>query len=173
MDEYIKIWLSLGKRYPKDYATAYIELTKGYWNGGYNGGELYWMYLNGVGENNLGITHSVRTNAVSAFFERYFLYTDWNGITLVLYSIGLHVWILIACLIINKTKKRPEFLLSLPCLILIIGLWIGTPVYSEFRYAYPLLISIPVILGATIFHIEEPFIEDPAYIEQQSVDGIS
>lgn len=173
MNEYISIWCTLGARYPKDYASAYIEQTKGYWNGGYNGIELYWMYLNGVDENDLNIIHSVRTNAVSVFFEKYFFLMEWNGYTPVLYSIGLHVWCLIVCMIVNKLKRRPEFLLALPCFVLILGLWIGTPVYSEFRYAYPLLISIPVILGATIFHIEEPFIEDPAYIEQQSVDGIS
>ena len=166
-NEYVYIWLSLGKRYPNDYATAYIELTKGYWNGGYNGGELYWTYLTGVGHNELGIRHTVRENAIRDFFERYIFYMEWNGITPVFYSIGLHVWILIACLVINKEKNRPEFLLSLPCLVLIIGLWIGTPVYSEFRYGYPLLVSLPVILGATIFHVQDQATETDVLEQHQ------
>ena len=53
--------------------------------------------------------------------------------------------------VINILKKKKEFLLSIPLLVLIAGLWLGTPVYSEFRYAYPMFVSLPLILAVTIF----------------------
>ena len=34
-DEYLDLWLDIGKRYPWDYVEAWVEQTKGYWNGGY------------------------------------------------------------------------------------------------------------------------------------------
>ena len=34
---------------------------------------------------------------------------------------------------------------------LLFGWWLGTPVYSEFRYACPFILSMPLILGATVF----------------------
>ena len=68
------------------------------------------------------------------------------------YSIGLHVWILFGCLALNIKKKRTELVLSIPGIIILLGLWLGTPVYSEFRYAYPMILSIPLVLGTTLYH---------------------
>ena len=66
-------------------------------------------------------------------------------------SIGLHVWALVVCTLINAMKKREEFLLGIPLLVLVVCLWLGTPVYSEFRYAYPFILGMPLILGVTVF----------------------
>ena len=55
----------------------------------------------------------------------------------------------------KRLKKRKNWLLCLPPLVLIVGLWFGTPVYSEFRYAYPVFLSLPVILMATLFEQRE------------------
>ena len=68
-----------------------------------------------------------------------------------LVSIGLHVWTLAACAIVNGLKKREEGLMTVPILVLIAGLWLGTPVFAEFRYAYPMILTMPVILAATVF----------------------
>lgn len=32
-----------------------------------------------------------------------------------------------------------------------VGLWFITPVYAEFRYAYPFFVTCPVILFTTLF----------------------
>ena len=68
-----------------------------------------------------------------------------------LYSIGLQIWIVIACCLLNVLKKREEFLLTIPMLVLVIGLWLGSPVYAEFRYAYPVFLTVPVIVCGTLF----------------------
>jgi hypothetical protein len=54
-------------------------------------------------------------------------------------------------MLINVLKKKEEFLLAIPLVVLVVGLWFGTPVYSEFRYAYPVILSMPLILGVTVF----------------------
>lgn len=72
-----------------------------------------------------------------------------------LISIGLHVWALFACLLVNVLHKRREALLCIPIVVLVVGLWLGTPVYAEFRYAYPVFVSMPLILGATLFAPEK------------------
>ncbi len=152
--DYAKLYLRLGHQYPGEYWKAWIEQTKGYWNGGYNGGFQYYMYAEGVCENDFGIQNTVRSDTVINFFDTYFMYVEWNGLSPVLYGIGLQVWILVACFFVNICKKRDEFLLEIPLLILMAGLWLGTPVYAEFRYAYPLVLSIPVVLAASLFHAE-------------------
>jgi len=149
--EFVDVWLSIGRRYPNEYMIAWIELTRGYWNGGYNGLDKYNLYAYGVAENEFGIVHSEKDNIISDIYRNYFTFVEWNGYTTIFYSVGLHVWGLLLCMIINAMKKKEEIFLTIPCFVLILGLWIGTPVYAEFRYAYPLMISMPVILAATFF----------------------
>ena len=59
------------------------------------------------------------------------------------------------CCLLNLWKKREEFLLTVPLLVLLAGLWLGSPVYAEFRYAYPVFLSTPVIVGVTVFRREQ------------------
>ncbi len=151
--EYLGLYLRLGLRYPGDYLKAWIEETKGYWNGGYS----YWIYnTQGVDTNNLGIVSSAGSSAVSAGFAALFRYLEKMTLLQPLYSIGLHVWALFACFFLNLWKKREEFALAVPILVLIVGLWLGTPVYAEFRYAYPLFLTMPVILAATFYGRRTP-----------------
>lgn len=145
--DYVKLYLRLGLRYPGDYLKAWIEETKGYWNGGYS----FWIYTRGVDTNELGIQSATTTNLVSRLFAAAFRYLEKPDIFQCLYSIGLYVWGLFACLLVNLWKKREEFLLTIPGVVLILGLWLGTPVYAEFRYAYPVFLTLPLIVCATLF----------------------
>ena len=149
--DYAKLYVRLGLRYPGDYLKAWIDETKGYWNGGY----AFWIYTKGVDTNDLGIVSSGGGNAVSSLFGALFRYLEKPVIFQSLYSIGLYVWILLGCCLLNIWRKRKEFLLTIPVIVLVVGLWLGTPVYAEFRYAYPLFLTIPVILAATLFSAEQ------------------
>lgn len=148
---YTKLYVQLGLRYPVDYWKAWIDETKGYWNGGYH----YWIYTKGVGENDMGISASYGENPVASAFHALFRYVEKMPILQPLISIGLHVWALFACLLVNVLHKRREALLCIPIVVLVVGLWLGTPVYAEFRYAYPVFVSMPLILGATLFAPEK------------------
>lgn len=147
LSDYMKLYVSLGMKYPEDYLKAWIDETKGYWNGGY----FFWTYTLKMGSNNFGIYHITDSNIISKLFAMFFRYIEKPEILQFTISIGLYVWGIVSCMIINIIKKRDEFLLTIPLMVLIIGLWIGTPVYSEFRYAYPMILSLPLILCVTIF----------------------
>ena len=150
--EYLGLYLSLGLKYPGDYLKAWIEETKGYWNGGY----FFWIYTLQMGSNPYGIETAVEPNLIGRLFAAMFRYLEKPAFLQILTSIGLHVWALVSCTLVNILKKKEEFLLSIPLLVLIFGLWLGTPVYSEFRYAYPMFVSMPLILAVTLFAPDTP-----------------
>lgn len=153
--DYIRLYFRIGAQYPEDYWQAWVEQTKGYWNGGYK----YWTYTLKMGQNDLGIVQSPGENLLSRVYNAAFRYWEKPEILQCLTSIGLYVWALVACCVTNILKKRQEFLLTIPILVLIVGLWLGTPVFAEFRYAYPLILTLPTILGITVWSPREEDIE--------------
>ena len=124
-----------------------MDQTCGYWNAGYK----FWTYTLKMGENDLGIYQTPGGNPVARVFAAWFRYVEKPQIFQCFTSIGLHVWALAACAIVNGLKKRKEGLLTVPILVLIVGLWLGTPVFAEFRYAYPFILGMPLLLGVTVF----------------------
>lgn len=147
---YIRLWIRLGMKHPGEYLKAWIELTKGYWNGGYK----YWIYFTGGENPDLGIIRP-DTLPLREFFSGCFEAVEETVLIQPFYSIGLHVWILFACFAMNCIHRRIEQVLAIPGIVIILGLWLGTPVYSEFRYAYPMILSIPLLVCATLYHAEE------------------
>ena len=105
--DYFKLYIKLGLRHPLAYMFAYIDQTKGYYNGGYE----YWISLLGISQND----HGIRRIEVSPFlskiindhYNNYYSFTFLNP----LISIGLHVWIIMGCLyigIINKNDIKKD-----------------------------------------------------------------
>lgn len=147
LGDYIQLWLQMGRKYPGEYLKAWIELTKGYWNSGYQ----YWVYFIGGENREIGLVRP-ETLPLVGLFKGYFDFVENRVITQPLYSIGLHVWVLFGCLVLNVINKRTELVLTIPGIIIILGLWLGTPVYSEFRYAYPMILSIPLVICSTLYY---------------------
>ncbi len=148
--EYLSVYIQLGLRYPGDYLKAWIDETKGYWNGGYS----FWTFTLKMGKNELGIFQTQGDNLIASLYRAWFRYVAKLEILQFTDSIGLYSWALTACCLVNVLKKRKEFLLTVPCLVLIVGLCLGTPVFAEFRYAYPMILSTPFILAVTFFKKE-------------------
>ena len=144
---YAQLYLRLALRYPADFFESWVEQTKGYWNGGY----LYYTYTQVLGENTLGLVQTPGQGMIARLFAALFRYVDKLEILQWMTSIGLHTWALGACAVTMAAWKRKEFVVTLPILVLILGLWLGTPVYAEFRYAYPMILSMPMILTATLY----------------------
>lgn len=99
----------------------------------------------------MGIVHSGENRIVTAAFGAWFRALEKPAVLEPLYSIGLQVWILAACCLINALKKNRQWLIGVPVLVLVVGLWLGTPVYSEFRYAYPIILTTPLVLMTTLY----------------------
>lgn len=154
LGEYGKMWLRLGLRHPWTYLKAWIDETVGYWNAGYN----YWIYpdpdLDAQRGEALGVVRPALENPVQRVFD--FLFGVQHRKPLLaqpLLGIGFQVWIFLTCLVVNGVKKREEFFLGIPVLVILAGLWAGTPVFAEFRYAYPVFVAVPFLLPVTLYRV--------------------
>ena len=142
--DFIKLYLQLGMKYPSEYVEAWIDQTKGYWNGGYT----YWRWLNGVNKNTLGIHQTIRSQFANAAITMYL--DSWEGSCFLqlFLSIGLHVWGIVILAYRALVRKSKETLfITIPFLAVILTLLISTPVYSEFRYAYAVFCGFPFVLA--------------------------
>ena len=144
--EYRALWVRLGMKYPWTYVKAWVEQTKGYWNGGYG----YAMYSETVIENPYGIVKTAGGNPIASLFRLYFGLSRHVVFFEPFHSIGMHVWLMILCFILNLVKKNDAWIISIPLLLLVIGLWFGTPVYACFRYVYPLFVCVPLVVSTAL-----------------------
>lgn len=140
--EYLRLWLDVGIQNPIVYVQAWIEQTKGYWNGGYD----YWLWNRGVAQNEYGIRAGH-----AGILSGHFMAMGLPQAMSVLFSIGSHLWLLLGILVINCIRGRWErAFLAVPVLIMIGTLLLATPVFSEFRYAYALFTVLPFYSGASL-----------------------
>ena len=140
--EYLKLWLQLGLKYPWVYTEAWVEETKGYWNGGYD----YYIYAQYVYPNDYGIYMVPQDNLIHDLVKAYFTFTRETVLFQPLQSIGLNIWILSFLCFLNMVWGRKEFMLTMPVIAVVFTLWATTPVFSEFRYAYSVFTCLPFIL---------------------------
>ena len=148
---YIKLYFSLGIKYPRDYLKAWIDQTKGYWNAGYE----FWRWSLGVFENDLGIEGKTNNISVELMFREYlWLFTNIQGLRLFL-SIGLFVWIDILMLMAALLRKdKMGVFISLPILAITASLLMATPTYAEFRYIYAAFCILPMVIIIVLRPVE-------------------
>ena len=149
--ELIKLYIKLMIKHPKEYICAYIDLTKGYYNSGYQ----YWVWYGDVYENNYNIHRITRIPLVSFALSGYCFLFENISILQLFISIGVYVWLGMYLLYYNiKNNKREELVLLFIPFAVLATLLIATPVFSEFRYAYPYILTLPFIFSVT-FHKEK------------------
>ena len=143
--EFFKVWLSIGLKHPTQYVKAWVDQTVGYWNGGYD----YWVYLEYCETNDLGIHKTAYENPIK---DAWFAYSGWfnsSAATQPLKSIGLHVWALATVFMACVAGRKKEWMLTVPIIAVVLTLFVATPVYSEFRYAYAVFTTVPFLWAAT------------------------
>ncbi len=144
--EYFRLWLRLGMKYPGEYVKAWVDQTKGYWNGGYD----YFVYALGIGTNDLGFTDGANNNIIAKIVNLIFKFCRGAIFMEPFESIGLHVWLISILFVVNWLKGRREMLLSVLPLMIVCTLLIATPVYAAFLYAYPVFTTYPFILASSV-----------------------
>lgn len=145
-EEYLDLWIQLGLKYPWVYVEAWVEETKGYWNGGYD----YYIYAQYVQPNDYGMYMVEQDNLIHDLVKAYFTVTRETVFFQPLQSIGLNIWILSLLCFLNMAWGRREFLLTMPVVAVVFTLWLTTPVFSEFRYAYCIFTTLPFILPVSL-----------------------
>ena len=150
MPEYRQLWIRLGLEYPWEYVKAWVDQTKGYWNAGYD----YFLYAETITDNPYGVEKTGGSNPIASLFRLYFGLSRHVIFFEPLHSIGLHIWIVILCFLLNLIRRKDEWVLSVPLLLLVVGLWFGTPVYSCFRYVYPIFVCFPLIVSTSLYSVK-------------------
>lgn len=147
--EYIKLYLEIGISYPHKYLEAWIDQTKGYWNGGHQGGT--WSDV--VVENEYGVERIVYSEKINKMFNDYLWLFHNERVLSIFVCIGFHVWILMGLGLINIVRKNKEGIFMLfPVGFIIISLLISTPLDSEFRYIYALFCCLPFLIFSAFYH---------------------
>lgn len=155
--EFLKLWASLLLRYPGDYLTAYIRQTYGYW---YPDSFYLVAEAEGVSATSLGVSHTpliggplvVKTKEIAIKLGGMLpLYGT-------LWSMGVVCWTLIFCMGSAFVRnEKGKLILYLPSLALLFTVLIATPVATEFRYVYFMVLSLPFYLTSALLILpEEP-----------------
>lgn len=151
--EFFKLWLRIGLKNPGTYVRAYIDQTKGYWYPDVN----YWsMSTYCMESDQLEIFKDRRMpEAISLIFSDIGYYLPKLPFGGLIFSIGLASWTLLALFTLCIVRKMyRELLIFVPILVMIATLLVATPVYAEFRYAYGLFTTLP-LLGVVPFVKEQ------------------
>ena len=140
---FIKLWIKLLRSYFKDYVESFISNSYGY----YYPEATHWVANRTMEVNEMGIEQNPKIQGelvtwIDSFIER-------RDIPLLsmFFSIGMAFWIIMISLgyeIICKNHK------NFAVYMIILLLWltiVASPVFCEYRYAYPMFTTLPIYLG--------------------------
>lgn len=143
--EFFRLWAELGLSWPRDYAEAFIDQTKGYWFP-----DRASLTVNeGISPNELGLSwpHLLRGQIPVKISELLLKMPDFLPLYGLLWSIGAYTWAALFLFAFQFLYGQRRYLLVyLPSLGTILTLLLATPVSSDLRYAYPLILAAPLLL---------------------------
>lgn len=154
--EYLKLWISLGVRYPQEYMKAFVDQTVGYWMAGYGEGDMGYVPYKGVEGlmyTDLGkqVRQETRNNALYQIVNEYCHLFQNNGILYIFVEIGLHFWILIYLFVISLWKKNGMQTICTPGIGVILTLIVASPLWAEQRYAYAVYTTM-IMAAVCVFY---------------------
>lgn len=146
--DFFRTWLELFWQNKRIYVRAFAEETEGYW---YHKTYFPFIWATYIEENGAGIERDSKlpeavVEGIRSWLEGYKAHFDRY------LSIGLYIYIFLACLITALRKKNGNLVAYLPAL----GIWgtllIATPVFADLRYAYAIYVSVPFLVCLTMRH---------------------
>lgn len=143
---YLKLWVSLGCKYPGDYVQAYINQTYGYW---YPDSFYPVAEGEGISATRLGVSHTplIGGPIVIKIKEISLKLGGMLPIYGLLWSMGFAFYVLLFC--IGNAFARDEkkkLICYLPSFALYLTVMIATPVATDFRYVYFMVFAMPFYL---------------------------
>lgn len=149
-EEFLKLWIDLGLRYPGDYLTAYVNQTYGYW---YPDSFYLVAEAEGVSATELGVSHKPLIGGPLVIKGKEIAIKLGSMVPIygVLWSMGAACWIMlfgISVVIIQKDYHK--LICYLPSVALLLTVLAATPVATEFRYVYFMVFGIPFYLITAI-----------------------
>lgn len=142
-ERFIKLWLKFLIKYPKDYIESFISNSYGY----YYPEAKHWVANRTMEQNSMGLEQTPIINGdivskIDSLIEK-------RDIPLIsmCFSIGMAFWITVICfgyIILKKDYK--SILIYVPIFILWLTI-VASPVFCEYRYAYPLFTTLPLYIA--------------------------
>ena len=132
--EYLKLYIKLFIKYPKDYIESWMNLTIGYWYPFVEKGSISYNY-----EDRFSYYDSIGVKGYSKkeTYKRYITIdvrkTRVEGL---LWSPGIQAIVLLLLIIVSTLKNKKILYLFLPSVIGLLTILIATPSYCETRYVY-------------------------------------
>lgn len=144
--EFVKLWAKLLIKYPKDYVESFISNSYGY----YYVEAKYWVVSRVTMDdpnNPMGIEQQSKIS--NKFLDYVDSTIDNRDIPLIsmCFSVGAAFWGIVVCLAYKIYKKEyKNILIYLPIFVLWLTM-IASPVFCEFRYAYPMFTTLPLYIA--------------------------
>lgn len=148
--EFLKLWARLLITYPRDYMEAFIDQTKGYWYPA----PAQLRTNEGISPNDAGLAwpHLLRGQLPVKISEILLKMPDLFPVYGILWSIGAFTWLMLFLAAFQLLYgTRASLLLYLPFIGTILTLLLATPVASDLRYAYPMILGMPFMLSIPFF----------------------
>ena len=141
--EFIRLWGHLLVRYFQEYVESFIANSYGY----YYPEASSWVANRTLEPNDMGIEQSPKIEGkVVSIIDSYIEKREVPIISM-FFSIGMAVWFIVICLWYRIYKRDyKSVVMYLPIFILWLTI-IASPVYCEYRYAYPIFTTLPIFFG--------------------------
>ena len=148
--DFFKLWFNIGKKNIFKYIKAFILQTSGYWYHNYG---HFWVHPNSsiaypqnIGSSEIIFESNLLSSKTSKLVDCAININD--SIYYKIWSPAMSTYLLLIGLYITINKKKSPIPFIIP-LAIIITLLIATPVACEFRYAYAIFLSAPILfIGA-------------------------
>ena len=144
---YLKLWVKIGLRYPKDYIKAWLALTE---NVIFPEGEYDVAIIEGVKSNELGLEWQpvISNHLLLKTREIIIKLGDFVPLYGFLWSMGSYTWIFIVALTLIFTNKKDcrKAIILLPAICIILTLLLAIPSAKMFRYAFSYATLLPFAL---------------------------
>ncbi|MDE5935886.1 MAG: hypothetical protein K2G83_00550, partial [Ruminococcus sp.] len=148
--DFLKLWIELGLEYPETYIIAHVSQTYGYWYPDVQ----YWVYAAEFRNDNFEIAkdNKLSEKATEKLVEIREAYKKYYHLGL-FWSIGAITWAIVFMMGASFIRRRKAILLVyLPITGILLTLMIATPVFSEFRYAYSVFTTVPLLCIIPFFN---------------------
>lgn len=149
-NEFLKLWIDLGLRYPGDYLTAYVDQTYGYW---YPDSFYLVAEAEGVSATDLGVSHTPLIGGPLVIKAKEIAIKLGSMVPIygTLWSMGVACWVLLFSISVTVIRRDYHRLICyLPGIALLLSVLAATPVATEFRYVYFLVLCLPFYLITAI-----------------------
>ncbi len=159
--EFFDLWLHLGLRYPGDYLTAYIRQTYGYW---YPDSFYLVAEAEGVSATDLGVSHTPLIGGPLVIKGKEIAIKLGGMVPIygTLWSMGVACWVLLfsICTVVIRGESY-KLICYLPSVTLLLTVLVATPVATEFRYVYFMVLCLPFYLMTAMLPEEKERIDSP------------